>query len=250
MNDDSDNNEPQTARDAIPRDAVWLTDAYKFIVDLLGENPELLPEFDEHQSEALRKSRQVEQTVGHDPETFDKDLEEEWHLRKQVNLFLRSELENGGLTACVRDPRSSSILQLHSEGWIPREWDDYIPPGIWTDFVDGSYEEPGPSGTLIDGALRPVFFMRSEFQAWLKETFGAGVKLNGLPAPANPKEGARVRDAIVEAVRALWGKSPPAGLVAEKRNDAINNWLECNGRLKTSPATIRRALELMRRERT
>jgi hypothetical protein len=142
------------------------------------------------------------------------------------------------------------ILRLHSEGWIPGTWDDYIPPGIWTDYIDGDYEAPGPDGTLIHGALRPVFFIQSEFEAWLKETFGAEAKLDRAPMSPNPRVGTRVVDGVIEAVRALWGKSPPAGLNAHMRMTEINDWLSQNGRLKASLQTIRRAFALIRAERT
>ncbi len=231
------------AKDAIPKDAIWLTDAYELVVDLVSEHPERLPRFDEDWCEALRKSRQLEQTVGHDSDTFDKDLEEEWHCRKEANLFLRLEIEEKRITTCTRDPQTGDVLQLPSDGWVSDAWDGYIPPGIWSDYiVPGDYEAPGPNGTFIHGALRPVFFIRSEFEAWLKETFGSEVSLN-------PKEGTRVRDAVKEAVRAIWG-SPPAGVAATRKQERINSWLAENGRLGASLQTIRRALSEMRRERT
>lgn len=69
-------------------------------------------QFDEDWLEVLQKSRDFEKTVGHDPETFDADLEEEWHRRKQANLILRLALEDKGLVACVRDPRTGETLHL------------------------------------------------------------------------------------------------------------------------------------------
>jgi hypothetical protein len=46
-----------TADDAIPIDAIWLTDAYELALDLLNEHHELLPKFDKECSEVLEKSR-------------------------------------------------------------------------------------------------------------------------------------------------------------------------------------------------
>jgi hypothetical protein len=139
------------AEDAIPKAAVSLPDAYGSVLNVVSNHPELLP-FDEEWSDALEKSRQEERNIQHDPETFDQELEEEWHRRKEANLFLRLQIEAAELVACVRDPQTGKILQLRSDDWIPSEWDDYIPPGIWTDFIiPDDYEAPGPKGSFMGG---------------------------------------------------------------------------------------------------
>jgi hypothetical protein len=253
---DSDDDIPQ-ADDPIPKDAIRLTDAYECVVSLVSNHPELLPKFDEDWSEALRKSREEERKIEHDPETFDKELEEEWHRRKEANLFLRLELESKKLVACVRDPETGDVLQLRSDDWIPSGWDDYIPPGIWTDYIiPDDYEAPGPNGTLIRGALRPVFFMRDEFETWFKKTFGETEPIVAISTP-NPKlqnlnNSRKHRQAAVkEAVRAIWGENgPDLGVSAEARNWKIKNWLKANDRTDVGEATIRRALSEMRSERT
>jgi hypothetical protein len=51
------------ARDAIPRNAILLTDAYEQLVELIIDHPERLPEFDETWSEALKESRELEQSA-------------------------------------------------------------------------------------------------------------------------------------------------------------------------------------------
>jgi hypothetical protein len=48
------------ADDAIPKDAISLTDAYNCVVNLVCDHHELLPKFDEDWSEALRKSKEEE----------------------------------------------------------------------------------------------------------------------------------------------------------------------------------------------
>jgi hypothetical protein len=145
---DTDDDVPR-ADDAIPTDAISLTDAYERLVGIICDHPELLPKFDEDWSEALRKSREEERKIQDDPEAFDKELEEEWHRRKEANLFLRLEIEAKKLVACTRDPETGHNLQLRSDDWIPSGWDDYIPPGIWTDYIiPDDYEAPGPNGTL------------------------------------------------------------------------------------------------------
>ena len=189
-------------------------------------------------------------------EAFDRELEEEWHQRKEANLFLRLEIEAKKLVACTRDPETGDILQLGSDGWIPSGWDDYIPPGIWTDYITpGDYEAPGPNGTFIRGALHPVFFMSDEFDAWLKDIFGEKELFVARSEP-NPKlqnlnNIRKHRQAAVkEAVRAIWGENgPDVGVTAEIRNSEINKWLRANGRTGVGEATIRRALREMRSER-
>ena len=177
------------AGDAIPLNAISLTDAYNCVVILVCDHHELLPKFDEDWSEALQKSREEERKIQVDKEAFDKQLEEEWHRRKEANLFLRLEIEAKKLVACTRDPETGDILQLRSDDWIPSSWDDYIPSGIWIYYIiPDDYDAPGPSGTMIRGALRPVFFMRDEFQAWFKKTFGETVSNWPMPIVAPSKQ--------------------------------------------------------------
>jgi len=237
------------AEDPIPKAAISLTDAYECIVGLVIEHPERLPKFDEDWSEALRKSKEEERKIQDDPEGFDKELEQEWHQRKEANLFLRLEIEAKRLVACTRDPEIGQTLQLRSDDWIPSGWDDYIPPGIWTDYIiPDDYEAPGPNGTLIRGALRPVFFMRDEFEAWLKKVFGAAESIATISKPIEKTEilkrvQAHRQEAVKEAVRAIWGKNVPNGLSAKTRDKAIKEWLAENGRGEVGEATIRRALD-------
>jgi hypothetical protein len=252
---DTDDDVPQ-ADDAILKNAISLTDAYDRVVSLVSNHPELLPKFDDDWSEALRKSKEEERKIQDDPEAFDKELEEEWHQRKEANLFLRLEIEAKRLVACTRDPEIGQTLQLRSDDWIPSGWDDYIPPGIWTDYIiPDDYEAPGPNGTLIRGALRPVFFMRDEFEAWLKKTFGATESITAVSEP-NPKlqnlkrVEAHRKEAAKEAIRAIWNKGLPNGVTEQIRKWEINKWLEANGRTAVGEATIRRALKDLRSDRS
>jgi hypothetical protein len=253
---DTDEDLPQ-ADDAIRKDAISLTDAYECIASFISGHPELLPKFDEDCSEALRKSKEEERKIQTDPEAFDKELEEEWHQRKEANLFLRLEIEAKKLVACTRDPETGDILQLRSDDWIPSGWDDYIPPGIWTNYIiPDDYEAPGPNGTLIRGALHPVFFMRDEFEAWFKKTFGETESILVIPEP-NPKfqdfkrVHAHRQEAVKKAIREIWGQNGPGHGVTEIiRMRKINAWLTSKGLATVSEATIRRALSGMRSERS
>jgi hypothetical protein len=253
---DTDDDIPQ-ADDAIPKDAISLTDAYDCVVSLISNHPELLPKFDEDWSEALRKSREEERNIQVDQEEFDNELEEYWHRKKEANLFLRLEVEAKKLVACTRDPETGEILQLRSGDWIPSAWDDYVPPGIWIDhLIPDDYEAPGPNGTLIRGALRRVFFMRGEFEAWFKNTFGEPGSVGALLEQSQKFQdfkGARAhrRAAVKEAIRAIWGKNgPDLGVTEGRRLEQINAWLKEKKRTPVSAPTIRRALKELRSERS
>ena len=166
---DTDDDIPR-ADDPIPVNAIRLTDAYERVLDAVDAHPEILPEFDVDLLELLAKSRDKEREI-QDPDVFDKELEEFWYRKKEVNIFLRKQLEEKKLVACVRDPETGDILQLSSDGWIPDRWTDEIPSGIWSDYVHpDDYEYLGPPGTLIRGALRPVFLQRADFDRWFETT--------------------------------------------------------------------------------
>jgi hypothetical protein len=227
-------------QDPIPKNAILLTDAYEQLVDLVVENPDRLPVFDEFWSEALQKSRESELDAGHDPDAFDEDLEEYWHRRAEANLFLRLEIEAQRLVACIRDPLTADILRLRARDWIPANWDEYIPAGIWSDHIDElNYEAPGPDGSRIHGASRPVFFVRDEFDIWLKDR----LQHLSIQSQVTAK---RSIDAVKEAIVAIWGSSIPAGVRAKVRERMINDWLVENGRAKASRSTIQRALKQLR----
>ena len=153
----------------IPAEGIELTEAYAELVTKIEEAAILLPDFDEEDVELIEKSRIFEDSVGHDPDEY-ADVAEYWHLMKVAHLFLRGSLERGDLKALVRDPRNGQDLQVGREGWIPERWREagYVPPGIWTNFISREgYDDLGPVGTYIGSASQPVFFRRSEFDAWL-----------------------------------------------------------------------------------
>jgi hypothetical protein len=104
------------------------------------------------------------------------------------------ELLNGEiLYTYIRDPMTGEILQLDPAGWTPRARSSTpltvpdsryfeIHAGDLGDHVVDPYDEvyPGPEGTLLHGAYRPVFFWRNEFERWFKRTFGGStVKRRG-----------------------------------------------------------------------
>jgi len=153
--------------DAIPVNAITLTDAYELVLRYAHEHPEIL-KFDEDSLELLEISKKEERKM-QDPEVYDDELESYWHRSKEVNLFLRKEIEAKELVACVRDPEIGETLQLKSDGWVSDKWEDYVPPGIWSNYIDPhQYDSLGPDGSYVHGALRPVFFRRGDFDRWFQ----------------------------------------------------------------------------------
>ena len=156
--------------DLIPVDTIRLTDAYERVLDAVDAHPEILPAFDEDLLELLAKSRDKEREI-QDAGVFDEELEEFWYRKKEVNIFLRKQLEDKKLVACVLDPKTGGRFQLSSVGWIPDRWTDEIPSGIWSDYISpDDYEYLGPTGTFLRGALRPVFFQKADFDRWFETT--------------------------------------------------------------------------------
>jgi len=238
------------AQDAIPKDAISLTDAFWLVFGVILNHPELQPELDEGWSEALRRSEQVElERLGPQNKRFSE------HTGKQANVILRLALQGRALVACTRDPHTGDILQLSSDGWL--DWAGDIPPLIATDhIIAGDDECAGPNGTFIHGALRPVFFIRNDFETWLKKVFIVGApKIGDLRENSGLQTSDHFlkhrREAVKQALKAIWGlDGPPPGVMETIRNRQVNKWLAENGRASVSEATIRRALSEMRAERT
>ena len=248
LNPDGEMVDTPWAEDAIPKDGISLTDAYASVADFLFDHHELRPQFNEEWSEALLKSRELERKCA-DKDVFDKKLEEETQLGREANLFLRLQIEEKRLIACTRDPETGDILQLNSNGWTASSWDEYIPYNIWIDHVmPDDHDAPGPSGTMICGALRPVFFLRGEFDVWFKTTFREAVSVVARSEAGKVQFGKSPRkypprDAVKEAIVDLWdGVRPPPGVSEVARLDAINRWLKSHGRTQVGQATVRRAL--------
>jgi hypothetical protein len=87
--------------------------------------------------------------------------------RKKAELSFRELLATGRLIARVRYPATGEILQLSDcESWRQRA--SFGVPGFTDDFVDpDDLMQPGPSGALIGGLLRPVFFILADLDAVL-----------------------------------------------------------------------------------
>jgi hypothetical protein len=87
-----------------------------------------------------------------------------------ANLFFRQHAMAGNIRTFVRDPETGTILRLDPLGWHINE-SQPVPIGLFSNYVHPSLPEAsGPDGTLIRGALRPVF-LRAEFFFWVDITF-------------------------------------------------------------------------------
>jgi hypothetical protein len=170
---------PNFAHDPIPAKGIRLSEAFRRVLKALLANPTLveptLEEYDIQWKEDLKK------------------IDQRWRQEAAANAFFRCHLIWGekilgeNLYAFVRDPDSGLILQLDPIGWglwprppivlgrHKRSTYEPISTGIDSDYVIDPYDEsdPGPGGTFISGAYRPVFFWRDEFERWFQKTFGA-----------------------------------------------------------------------------
>lgn len=93
----------------------------------------------------------------------------DWALRVAERSFRAVLTDRQLLTAYIRDPKTRERLALDADRWHGANWI----PGFPTNFIGafpngvGNEIEPG-SNTVIEGERQPVFFLRREFEAWLK----------------------------------------------------------------------------------
>ena len=104
---------------------------------------------------------------------YEKAAWDRWHRalvareksRSRAEKSFRDELATGRLLAFVRDPATGETLQLDYRRW--NEKTNFGVAGFSEDFVGpDDLSQPGP-GTIVGGAMRPVFFDLGEFQSWL-----------------------------------------------------------------------------------
>ena len=223
--------------DPIPANGIWLDAAF----DLLFKSkvPNWRELYEEIDWERLGENN--------------RDLDKWSAARAEAEHIFRTALMNGDLISYVRDGRTGEALQLAPTGWETPDW--YIPRGIHSSHVD-DFMTPGPTGTVIDGARRPVFLIRAKFEEWFRHqgftgSPNASLSSEGLITDDNNKTSRYRRDAVKEAVVAIWGPDGlPAGIMAPQRDETINKWLKKNGRQEVSPKTISRVVTAMLRGRT
>ena len=119
--------------DYIPTNGIRFDKAFERLFDADPRAAELRTKLD----------RLVEVDISGGPE-YDDALGKWGVARRDVDLFFRRELRNGALNAYQRDPYTGQELQVSKEDWE----DAPILPGE-------------------DLAFPPIYFLKSEFEAWL-----------------------------------------------------------------------------------
>jgi hypothetical protein len=195
---------PKFASDPIPEKTIRLGVAFERVAEAISRDPKIVKTLEEHDFDI---SSEVEK------------LELADHLKTQAaaDLFFRAHLTYGdtiygeNLYTYIRDPKTGDILRLDPGGWTP--WDrhisgfkfkpsDYCPGLPVGDYVIDPYDDlfPGPEGTILHGACRPVFIWRDEFERWFQKTFGA-IKRRGRPPGSGTWE--KADEPLLEAMRLL-----------------------------------------------
>lgn len=246
--------------DPIPLNAIRLGGAFTALFDAIQENPRIAAEhLDPRYLSTLERLRETDSAS---PNLLSDEVDFHYADRA-ANFLIRDALTAGRLTACVRDPDFGEVLQLTSSDWVPLEWlkdEAEMPPyGMLSDFINEDFsvasENPfdfiwGPSGSTIRGFRRPVFFMREQFDKWMDRIVGTrnrGDGHSGMTAEQQDSRKAHRRLAVKKAITSLWGKDgPPAGMMAAKRDMAINDWLRERGLQGVGELTVRRALAELR----
>jgi len=180
--------------------AIRLTGAFQRVFEAIFANPAIIDTLEDYNLEWKEDLEKINQRFK--PEAA-------------ANAFFRAHLiYDGNLHAYVRDPETTEILQLDSIGWQPlsrgphrpfkEKRSAYLPitTGLDTDYVIDPYDEhfPGPEGTFIRGAFRPVFLWRDEFERWFQKTFGTS-KRRGRPPGSGTWE--KADEPLLEAMRLL-----------------------------------------------
>jgi hypothetical protein len=235
---DADRDDSEKAVDALPVGSVRLSDAYSRVLERVIANPAILPPFDADWLCALDKSRNWEKELN-DPEAFDDELADYVHQQKRVNIFLRQCIERRELVPCVYNPETGQTLELPRGEWLPVGWEDLVPRDIVDDYIDpNDYESPGSSGSLIRGKLRPVFFQRVNFDAWLEK-----IGTDDGPPPSEPSRKKAKREACKKALIILFPEGIPLTLTGQFRDTKVQEWIHKNihAKLDVDRQTIVRA---------
>jgi hypothetical protein len=177
-------------------------------------------------------------------EVFDSQVRADWRKFSDVIGSADFEFRNriasdNGPQAYVRDPKNGERLQLAKEEWIIPAGRLYLALGFPDDFVWHDDSDPlpnpgipyGPVDTLVDGYLRPVFFLRDEFGKFIAGISAAPMLAGNAAAPGRPS----IMKTIIKPELDRWIASGHAGLAAK-----LNEYGQGDGK---SRAAITRALE-------
>jgi hypothetical protein len=194
--------ENKYARDPIPKDAIYLSEAFEQVVQALAKDATALATLHMEIKDALAQLRQRDEQR-HRKRSASKEAKNAAHRLKEAVVFFRSNLANGRLVAHIRDPATGDVLQLNSVDWSLAGGRLLLlepPYAFEEDFLDNSPFSGNPN-TFLRGAYRPIFFLRREFADWFAKTFGEKKQRSGRPLGSGSYE--RGDQSYLEQMRAL-----------------------------------------------
>lgn len=198
--------------DAIPQNAILKNVAFEKVVKAYALKPRRNTA---HASTKNASERGLGRKMNED-ETF-----------AEAEIVLRHAITEGHLTAYVRDPRTQELLKLSPTGWLGGI------DGMEDEFEEPNKREPtGADGSIIDGKLRPVFFLTDEFESWFKGNFYG---------PTRKKRFAPSREAAKRVIRELDPNGEWEGL-DKVRKDGVLRRLVDDG-IKATAKTVERAFD-------
>ena len=152
------------AKDAIPADAIRLSEAFFRVLAAAEKTPRILeaiPQWAEDNIWVATKTLKEE-------ENDDDTIEVRVRAAALFRIALFEELDT-----YVRDPNHNQLLKLSHEDWffcderVPIEFEDWLS-------MDST---PGPiKETIIARKRRPVFLLKAQFDGWFNDTFKNGLK--------------------------------------------------------------------------
>ena len=184
--------------DHIPASAIRFHEAFERLLAVEPKAAEVIAELGR-----LERAKVIDDTQWADAYNKLEDIE------RDVADSFQEELSCGALNAYRRDRHTGQDLRVPAEEWKDAE------------IVAGDYK-----------TFPPVYFLKVEFESWLKKIRG-NTKKRGRP----PKG----RDAVDEARMALWGDAPIREAPSVAR-DMVTQWLFDKQKIVPSDDTILRGL--------
>jgi hypothetical protein len=169
----------------IPAATIGLADAYFDV--LCAITPNLGDLYDQVERTEL-EMLQYEHETGNEPDhnDFNWALDGIERAQRQAQQFFRRSLVAQELAAYVQIPETGEFVPLGAAGWEAA--DPSLLGGILDDY-GGTMENPSHPEAMVGGVRFPVFFLKKDFDRWLKRTFpqgggrprGSGMQIADLP---------------------------------------------------------------------
>jgi excisionase family DNA binding protein len=145
------------AKDAIPSDAIRLSEAFVRVHDAAKQNPKILESIPEWAQDNILSMIDI---LKHEEDCLEpNELDESIEMLVKAAALFRISL-NEELETYVRDPDHDRLLRLNHEDWffcderVPIEFNDWLSMSA----------TPGPvNETIIRGKRRPVFLLKDQF---------------------------------------------------------------------------------------